>query len=159
MSDRLFLVTMVTALGSGLVAGVFYAFSSFVMKGLGDAPAPAGIAAMQALNVAAPSPAFMVGLVGTAALAVGLGGWSLLHLDEPGAGLRLAGCGLYLASILITGAYHIPRNDKLNTFDPATAEAARYWAQYLREWTAVNHLRMATSLAGCASLIWSIRIG
>ena len=158
MSDRtLFVVTLVTTLGCGLVAGVFYAFSSFVMSGLGDLPAPQGIAAMQRLNVAAPTPGFMIGLMGTALLSVVLGGWSLLHLDEPGAGYRVAGCGLYLVGIVLTAAYHIPRNDKLATFDPQTAEAARYWATYVTNWTAWNHVRMATALAGCASLVLAIR--
>jgi len=164
MSDRTFdtldIFTVVTALGCGLVAGVFYAFSSFVMKGLGDVPAPQGIAAMQAINVAAPQPAFMVGLMGTALASVVLGGWSLLHLDEPGAGYRLAGSVLYLvAAIAITGAYHVPRNDKLMTFDPQSAEGARYWATYLTNWTAWNHVRMAGSLAAAASLILSLRVG
>jgi uncharacterized membrane protein len=158
--DTLDVFTLVTALGCGLVAGVFYAFSSFVMKGLGDLPAPQGIAAMQAINVAAPQPAFMIGLMGTALASLVLGGWSLLHLSEPGAGYRLAGSLLYLVgAIVITVAYHIPRNDKLATFDPQSAEAARYWSTYLTNWTAWNHARMAGSLAGAASLILSLRIG
>jgi uncharacterized membrane protein len=32
---------------SGLVAGVFFAFSTFVMKGLARTPPPTGVAAMQ----------------------------------------------------------------------------------------------------------------
>ncbi|MGI9030825.1 MAG: hypothetical protein ACR2HP_12705 [Ilumatobacteraceae bacterium] len=47
---------MVTAVGSVVVGGVFFAFSTFVMKGLAGLPAPTGIAAMQAINLAAPAP-------------------------------------------------------------------------------------------------------
>ena len=37
--------------GSALVAGVFFAFSSFVMKVLARVPSAEGIAAMQSINV------------------------------------------------------------------------------------------------------------
>ena len=53
-------VTTVTAilalLGSGIVGGVFYAFSSFVMKALARVPSEEGIAAMQSTNVVVISP-------------------------------------------------------------------------------------------------------
>ena len=38
-------------LGCGLVAGIFFAFSTFVMRALGRRPAGEGIAAMQAINI------------------------------------------------------------------------------------------------------------
>jgi uncharacterized membrane protein len=47
---------LAAAVGAGLTAGVFLAFSTFVMTGLGRAPAAAGVRAMQEINRAAPSP-------------------------------------------------------------------------------------------------------
>ena len=47
IDDTLFALTLVSALGCGLIAGAFFAFSSFVMKALGRLPPPQGIAAMQ----------------------------------------------------------------------------------------------------------------
>ncbi len=38
MSGVLFAVTLTAALGSGLMAGVFFAFSAFVMDGLARLP-------------------------------------------------------------------------------------------------------------------------
>lgn len=159
MSTTLFVFTLATALGCGLVAGAFYAFSSFVMKALGDVPAPTGIAAMQSINVQAPTPFFMAGFVGTAVLSVGLGGWALLHLDDPGAGWLVAGCALYLVgSFGLTMAANVPRNDKLMTFEATSAEGARYWATYLVEWTRLNHVRMLASLAACGCLVAAVRV-
>ena len=159
MSDRtLFVLTLVTALGCGLTAGAFYAFSSFVMRALGNLPAPQGVAAMQSINVQAPTPGFMLGFAGTAVLSVGLGGWAALHLDEPGAGWRLAGCAVYVVGCFaLTIAYHVPRNDRLATFDPGSADAARYWSTYLVEWTRMNHVRMLAALAACGMLIMAVR--
>ena len=53
------MLTLFAALGCGLVAGVFFAFSPFVMKALARLPAEQGVAAMQAINVAAITFAFM----------------------------------------------------------------------------------------------------
>lgn len=61
------LVTLFAAIGSGVVAGIFFAFSTFVMPALARLPAEQGIAAMQAINVAAPNRWFMGMMFGTAA--------------------------------------------------------------------------------------------
>jgi uncharacterized membrane protein len=66
MSDLVVALTLVTALGCGLNAGVFFAFSGFIMHGLRRLPAPPGITAMQSINVTAVTPAFMSVLFGTA---------------------------------------------------------------------------------------------
>jgi hypothetical protein len=45
-------LTVLAALGSGLVAGIFFAFSAFLMTALSRLPPLQGIAAMQSINVA-----------------------------------------------------------------------------------------------------------
>lgn len=52
IDDLIFVLTFASALGCGLIAGVFFAFSAFVMKALARLPPVQGIAAMQAINVA-----------------------------------------------------------------------------------------------------------
>ena len=64
MSAILYAATLVTALGCGLVAGVFFAFSSFVMPALRRLTPERGIAAMQSINELAVTPAFMTALSG-----------------------------------------------------------------------------------------------
>ena len=66
MDRFLFALTLVAALGCGLIAGVFFAFSSFVMKALARLQPAQGVGAMQAINVAAVTPAFMAALFGIA---------------------------------------------------------------------------------------------
>lgn len=62
----LFALRLVSALGSGLIAGVFFAFSTFVMTALARRPPAEGMAAMQAINVAVLNPLFLGVFVGTA---------------------------------------------------------------------------------------------
>ena len=50
MNDWVALLTISSALGSGLMAGVFFAFSTFVMRALARRPFAEGIGAMQELN-------------------------------------------------------------------------------------------------------------
>jgi uncharacterized membrane protein len=153
VSSAMRALTVVTAVGAGVVAGVFFAFSTFVMQGLQDLSPRDGLRAMQSVNRAAPSPLFMAALLGTAAACIGLGVWSLVDLDEPGAWYRVAGCGVYLVGIIVTIAYHIPRNDALAAVDPDGAEAISRWSAYARAWTSWNHVRTLTSTAATALLI------
>src|SRR5215510_10186037 len=97
MIDRLlFALTLFSALGCGLVAGVFFAFSSFVMNALARLQAAQGIAAMQSINVAVINPLFMAAFLGTAAACVILAVSSPLRWSEPGATYILSGSLLYL---------------------------------------------------------------
>jgi uncharacterized membrane protein len=63
-------LTLVAALGCGLIAGVFFAFSSFVMRALGRLPPSGGAAAMQWINVVVLNPVFLGVFVGTAVVCV-----------------------------------------------------------------------------------------
>lgn len=78
MTGLLHWVTLVTAVGCGLSAGVFFAFSAFVMPALGRLPPAQGIAAMQSINKLAVTPAFMTALFGTALACLGLAVWALV---------------------------------------------------------------------------------
>lgn len=149
-------LTVVTALGAGLVGGVFFAFSTFVMKALGRLPAPEGIVAMQSINTAAPTPWLMAALIGTGLCSVALATCSLFRLDEPASVYSLAGGSLYVAGLLVTAVYHVPRNETMATVDPHHPEAAGDWLLYVSHWTAWNHLRTALSLAASATLTTSL---
>ena len=72
MTGLTYAATLITALGCGLVAGVFFAFSSFVMPALKRLPPAQGISAMRSINRLAVTPAFMTALFGTAAACLGL---------------------------------------------------------------------------------------
>lgn len=142
------------ALGCGLVAGVFFAFSTFVMKALGRLPAPHGIAAMQSINIVVINAWFMTALFGTALLcaivfAAALRGW-----QDPAAPALLAGSALYLAgTILVTMLFNVPRNNALAAAEPSTLEAAALWRGYLSSWTFWNHVRTVAALAAAALFI------
>ena len=152
MSARQYLI-VAAAVGSGLAGGVFFAFSTFVMSGIRRLPASQGVTTMQAINERATTPAFMTLLFGTAALALGLGVDAVANRDEDTWGWVAAGSVAYLSAIILTAAFHVPRNDALAALDPASADAAAPWADYLREWVAGNHLRTATCTIAAVAFV------
>ncbi len=153
MDDALFAVTLVAALGCGLLAGVLFAFSSAVMKALGRIPAPQGIAAMQSINITVINPWFMGSFFGPVPICVAVIVLTALEWEEPEVFYRLAGSALYvIGTILVTIAFNVPRNDALAAVDPESADGENYWRRYLAEWTAWNHVRTAAALAAAASL-------
>jgi uncharacterized membrane protein len=160
MDGFLVALTVVAALGCGLNAGVFFAFSSFVMKALARLQPAQGIAAMQSINLVAVTPAFMAALFGTAAACVALVVWALVDWNAAFAPYLLAGGACYLlGTIGLTITYHVPRNDALAALPPQHAEAAGRWTRYVAEWTSGNHLRTAASLAAAVSFTLALRMG
>ena len=146
------LATVLVALGCGLIAGAFFAFSTFVMKALGRLPPAHGVAAMQSINVVVLNPWFLAPFVGTAAGCLALLLAALLRWHDPRAAYWLAGSLLYLAgTFLETGAVHVPRNDALAAVAPESPEAANLWASYLSSWTAWNHVRTLAALGAAAA--------
>lgn len=124
MSDSVWALTLATALGCGLAAGVFFSFSAFVMEGLARLPTGQGISAMQSINRTAVRPPLLIALFGTAVLCLGLAVWALTSSGgRPGAWL-LAGGGLYLVGVIgVTIGLNVPLNDELAALDPESAEA------------------------------------
>jgi uncharacterized membrane protein len=147
-----FVLTVLGVVGTGLVAGVFCASSTFVMRGLASLPAAQGVAAMNAINVTAVLPAFMLVFVGSAMLCAVIAVVTFVLWPDEGTVELLLGSALYLfGSFGVTMIANVPRNDALLELDPGTSEAAAYWPTYVREWTAWNHVRMIASAAAAVS--------
>jgi len=155
----LFVLTLVTALACGLVAGFFFAFSTTVMKALGRLPAAQGVAAMQSINVVVINPLVMVALFGTALACGVLVVAAFVEWGEPYAVYLLVGGLAYLAGVvLLTGGYHVPRNNALATLDPNDRDAESQWNRYVRTWTAGNHVRTIAPLASATLFTIALRV-
>jgi uncharacterized membrane protein len=153
----LFVLTLLAALGSGLIAGVFFAFSTFVMRALARRPPHEGMAAMQSINVVVLNGWFLSVFLGTAAICIVVLILSLLRWHAPGAAFQVAGSVLYLVgTLLVTIACNVPRNDALARVAASDPAASGIWTRYLSEWTAWNHVRTAAALAAAAAFTFSL---
>lgn len=147
-------LTLLSALGCGLVAGVFFAFSTFVMPALARITPAQGISAMQSINIKVINPLFMGALFGTAAACVLLAVIALRSWSDPGALYLFAGSLLYLiGTVGVTIVFNVPLNNALAVVGPDTAEGAKLWHRYVPDWTTWNHVRTGAALAAAAALI------
>lgn len=147
------LLILFACIGAATVGGVFFAFSSFVMKALAQLPPEQGVAAMQRVNIVVINPWFMGLFGGTLLLSIACVAVSLMAWQPM---LLAAGLLYALGTFGVTGALNVPRNDRLARMDAASPEATAYWPVYVREWTFWNHVRTVAALASaaCAALVW-----
>jgi uncharacterized membrane protein len=158
MERLLFALNLFSALGCGLMAGLFFAFSVAVMAALGRLPPAGGVSAMQSINAVILNPWFLTLFLGTAAACLALMVAASLRWSQPGAAYLMLGGLLYIVGcIVVTMAFNVPHNDALAAVKPDSAEAANLWARYLPVWTAWNHVRTAACLAAAASFIMALR--
>jgi uncharacterized membrane protein len=137
------------ALSSALVAGMFYAFSSFIMAALARVPGAEGMRAMNAINVTVITPSFMALFMGTAVLGIGLAIWSLFSIAQTDSQLVLLGALLYVLGCFgVTMVFNVPLNDQL-----AAAPTETLWNSYLRTWTLWNSVRTAAATLSSAVLV------
>src|SRR6476619_6828275 len=118
-----FILNLASALGCGLIAGVFFAFSVFIMKALAALPPASGIAAMQSINVVVLNPWFLGVLLGTAATSILLAVLAVVKWHQPAASYLLVAQLFYpLGRVLVTMLFNVPRKEALRTMSPPSLE-------------------------------------
>ncbi len=159
MSAPLFALTFLAALACALSAGVFYAFSTFVISGLERLPAPTAVAAMQSINLTAPRAPLLLVMFGATLLSLAAAVLALLEADGAAHWLPAAAALLYIAGTMaVTRSGNVPLNDRLERVDPAGPAAAAEWRRFLDPWRSLNHLRTLSSLAATAALIAALAV-
>lgn len=147
-------LTLYSALGSALVAGILFIFSNTIMASLAQLPAAQGITAMQHINRIILNPLFFLVFMGTAATSLLLAASWLWN--ESYSLMLLLGCLSYLVGVLfITIRFNVPMNNALKASDPQTDKAAALWATYLDRWVFWNHVRVVASFFAAVLFILS----
>jgi len=150
-------LTLLAALGCALIAGIFLAFSNFVIGALARVAPASGIAAMQSINVVVLNPGFLGLFMGTALACAVLLLVAVWHWQAPGAFYLGVGSLLYLLGTFgVTMACNVPRNNALARQDPASLEAAGFWRAYVASWTMWNHVRTVAALAAALVLAYPL---
>lgn len=152
MSVPLLITYGIATLLLALIAGVFLAFSDFVMRSLRRASPDAGVEAMQEINREVYSSVFLVWLIGMAPVGAALGIHAIVGLEGPAAPWFAAGAALYvIGTFVVTMLGNVPMNKRLDRMRPGQAITQDYWSTYVTFWTLWNHLRTASSAlaAGC----------
>jgi uncharacterized membrane protein len=144
-----------SAVGCGLIGGLYFAFSTFIMQALGRIPDPAGIAAMQSINRVILQSLFMPIFFGTTVTSLALAVIALFRMGEPGSIAMLVGGILYVATMfVVTMLFNVPLNNALDRVSGDAASAI--WVRYQKDWTVWNHIRTIGSLAASALFIYAL---
>ena len=143
-------VFLLLGLASALVAGVFLAFSDFVIAGLARSAGHGGLESMQHLNRTVFRSLFLALFLALVPLTMLAAGYAAMQLGGAARALPIAGGIVYFsATFLVTVTANVPMNERLDALPPDGREAAAYWRSYVPAWTRWNHLRTAGS-ALCA---------
>lgn len=137
-----------------LLAGVFFAFSTFIMTALGRVNQAAGISAMNAINESILQSLFMPLFLGSTLSSGALAVLGMLRWDQPGSPAMLAaGLTYVIGMFLFTIVFNVPLNNALAAAGPVDAASTEIWARYLKEWTFWNHMRTAASILAFALFV------
>jgi uncharacterized membrane protein len=141
------------ALGCGLIGGLYFAFSAFVMRALADIGPAAGIAAMNSINKVILRSLFMPLFVGTTLACAALAVMGFLQAGSAPASLLITGGLVYVVGMfVVTMVYNVPLNNALLS---AGERDVATWQRYLRNWTRWNHVRTIASLVASGLFIAS----
>ncbi|WP_371778165.1 anthrone oxygenase family protein [Streptosporangium subroseum] len=142
----------------GLMAGLFYAYASSVMIGLGRASDRTFVEAMQRINTAILNGWFFTCFLGALALTILA---AVLHLSEDRRSVLpwiLAAVVLYGAQLVITAAVNVPLNNMLDAAgDPRhITDLAAVREQFEATWVRWNLIRAVTCTAAFGCLTWAL---
>jgi uncharacterized membrane protein len=144
-------------LTTGLVAGVYYAYTVSVNLGLAAQPDASYVATMQAINERIENPLFFASFFGAALFS--LAALAAHYSRRPRSGrfwLIALACVLYIGgSFLLTAFVNVPMNEELARVasDASAGELARARAAYEGPWDFWNGVRTVFSFLAFLILI------
>lgn len=153
-----YITLLAATVTTGLIAGLFFSFTTAVMPALGRSSDRTFVETMNNINVAILNGWFLSCFMGAlvfSLLAV------LTHLPRGGRSVLpwiIAGFVLYLSVIVITGAINVPLNNdlaKTSATDPVAAlTAAR--THFQGAWVRWNTVRTLASIAAFGCLVGAL---
>ncbi|MEL7297649.1 MAG: anthrone oxygenase family protein [Pseudomonadota bacterium] len=147
MSSWLTIATLVAIIGCGIVGGIFFAFSNFVMQALASRPSAEGLLAMQRINITVLNVGFLSVFMGTAIVSVIVAVAAITGWDATTSPFLLGGALAYVVGTwLVTGVGNVPLNNQLALVTPSDPEADALWTRYVSQWTKLNTLRTAAAV-------------
>jgi len=151
MENITHILVIAALVGAGVVSGLLFAFSNFVLSALIQLPNRHAMFAMQRINETIINPIFLVMFLGTPLACVG----TVVTSSEvgPARSPLVIGALLYLLGPLgITVLRNVPLNNGLA--GAAVEDAATAWPEYTRRWQFWNHIRSYMGIAATLFLGW-----
>ncbi len=158
MSTSMFLLLQLSILAYALVAGVFLAFSDFIMRSLALTGGVGGVEAMQVINREVFRWVFMILFIGLAPLSLLISAYGWVYVGSgPGTLLTLAGLVYFIGCFGVTVGFNVPMNEALAGMELSSTATQDYWHNvYVPRWTFWNSVRTAASAVSAALLLFAM---
>jgi uncharacterized membrane protein len=153
-------VTLVAVLTTGLMAGLFAAFSYAVMPGLALSSDRTLVETMQTINRVILNPWFMIPFLGSIPLLIAAVVLSVQGHGRPALPWLVAALVLYVVSFLVTVIRHVPLNVLLDQAgDPGSiADLGALRRAYEPGWVTWNIVRAVGHTAAFACAAWALTL-
>lgn len=152
MFDSFILLSLfIASLSAGLMAGVYFAFSIFIMRALDQLGAVQAANAMNAINEVILHSWFVTLFFGSTGLYAMLAGVAVFDTDLAGRWwLFAAGLVYVVGMFLCTAVFNVPLNNRLAAAGDDNSIKCEAWKHYFVYWARWNHLRAVCSLVTVA---------
>ena len=149
------ILSIAAAIGNGLLAGVFFAFSTFVIQSLSALGPGAAVAAMQSINKVILRSAFMPLFFGSTI--AGVGALLLAIVNSTANAYLVTGCLLNLVGVfVVTVLFNVPLNNKLKAVDAHGEDCGDAWTSYTSGWLPWNHVRTVLPLLSSVAFVLAL---
>ena len=156
MTTWLLILTQFSIVAFAILAGVFLAFSDFIMRALSVTEGSGGAGAMQAINREVFRYLFIPLFLAMVpvSLVLSVGAYLTLERSLP----FLAAAGIYLIGAFgVTLICNVPLNNRLAELDVGSAEGMQFWEMdYLPRWTFWNGVRTGACCLASVLLLFGL---
>jgi uncharacterized membrane protein len=141
---------------TGLMAGLFFAFTTAVMPALRHGGDRTFVEAMNRISTDIQNGWFLLCFMGALLLSIAATALSLPHATRSALPWAIAGAVLYLAVIIVTGGVNIPLNNDLAKTAADTASLADARHAFENRWIAWNNVRTLLNVASFVCLTMAL---
>lgn len=155
MSSWFFILAQFSVLAYALLAGVFLAFSDFIMRALSRTSGTGGVETMQVINREVFRYVFIPLFIAMAPVSLVIAAYGGAVLGSgPGFVMMLAGLAYLMGCFGVTIRGNVPMNEALDRMDLAEAATLDYWVDtYLPRWTFWNTVRTIACMISAAFML------
>lgn len=158
MFDSLITVSLTVAtISAGIMAGVYFAFSAFIMRAFNQLGPVKATDAMNAINEVILHSWFMLLFFGSTLVYFVLFVAAIVNDDMTGRWWVLSAGLIYVFGMFIlTAAFNVPLNNRLAKVQDYDTMKPELWALYFKYWTRWNHVRGVCSLIAMMLSMYSL---
>ncbi len=143
---------LVLTVATGLMAGIYFAFSVVVIKALAQLPNTEGAKAMNQINDVILKTTFMPLFFISSLWYLGLLFWNTFNPASSDPSVIWASLIYLIGMFGVTAFGNVPLNNELKRNADDSKALAASWSRYIRTWVRLNHIRTLSCIAAIVLL-------